>query len=66
MDIRLIAVQIGDALKYSTTVKVVDRIGAAVLKVNREDFRNEAITSERAQRVYDWLLSLAKAQIRMD
>ena len=61
MDIRLIAVQVGDALKYSTTVNEVDRIGSAVLKVRRENFPNEAITSVRARGVHDWILSLAKA-----
>lgn len=61
MDIRLIAVQVGDALKYSTTINKVDRIGAAVLKVRRENFPNDSITSTRAQGVHDWILSLAKA-----
>src|SRR5262245_22374026 len=63
MDIRLIAVQGGDALKYSTTVNEVDRVGAAVLKVRRERFPNDAITSVRAQGVHDWVLSLAKGQL---
>ena len=45
MNARLIAVQAGDALKYSTTVNEVDRIGAAVLKVHKEAFANDAITS---------------------
>lgn len=63
MDIGLIAVQVGDALKYSTTVNEVDRIGAAVLKVRRETFLNDAITSVRAQGVHDWVHSLAKGQL---
>ncbi len=62
MNIRLIAVQAGDALKYSTTVNEVDRIGLAVLKVRKESFANDAITSVRAQHVHDWVLSLAKAE----
>ena len=61
MNIRLIAVQAGNALKYSTTVNEVDRIGAAVLKVRKESFQNDAITSVRAQGVHDWVLSVAKA-----
>ena len=63
MDIRLIAVQVGDALKYSTTVNEVDRIGAAVLEVAKERFPNDAITAARAQGIYDWVLSLAKARL---
>ncbi len=63
MDIQLIAVQVGDALKYSTTVNEVDRIGAAALRVRKENFPNDAITSVRAQGVHDWVLSLAKARL---
>ncbi len=63
MDIHLIAVQVGDALKYSTTVNEVDRIAAAALRVRKEAFPNDAITSVRAQSVHDWVLSLAKARL---
>jgi uncharacterized protein (TIGR02391 family) len=63
MDALLIAVQVGDALKYATSVKEIDRIGGAVLKVRRDDFPNEAVSSARAQRVQDWILSLAKAEL---
>jgi len=66
MNARLIAVQAGDALKYSTTLNEVDRIGAAVLKVRKEAFANEAITSVRAQAVYDWVLSLAKGELTQE
>ena len=66
MDARFIAVQVGDALKYTTSVNEIDRVGAAVLKVHREDFPNEAITSVRAKRMHDWLLSLAKAQLTQE
>jgi hypothetical protein len=51
MNARLIAVQAGDALKYSTTVNEVDRIGAAVLKVHKEAFANDAITSSRGKTI---------------
>ena len=63
MDIRLIAVQAGDALKNSVTVNVVDRIGAAVLKVHKQAFPNDAITSVRAQCVHDWVLSVASDEL---
>jgi uncharacterized protein (TIGR02391 family) len=63
MDAQLIAVQVGDALKYATSVKEIDRIGGAVLKVARDTFPNEAITSVRAQRIYDWVLSLARCDM---
>lgn len=66
MDARLIAVQVGDALKYTTSVNEIDRLGAAVLKVHRDDFPNGSITSARAKRIHDWLLSLAKAQLTQE
>lgn len=61
MDIRLISIQVGDALKYSVSKNDIDRIGAAVLMVRKEAFPNDAITSVRAQYFQDWVLSLAKA-----
>jgi uncharacterized protein (TIGR02391 family) len=63
MDARLIAVQVGDALKYATSVNEIDRIGGAVLKIHRDTFPNDAITSVRAQRVHDWVLSLARKEM---
>ena len=66
MEPRLIAVQLGDALKYVSSVNEIDRIGTAVLKVVRDDFPNKSITSVRAQRVHDWVLSLARADLTTD
>jgi uncharacterized protein (TIGR02391 family) len=72
MDIQLIAVQVGDCVKYRTTVNEVDRMGAATLKVRRERFPNkvrrerfpnDAINAARAQGVYDWILSLGVASL---
>jgi len=55
---RAIATEIGDLLKYSTSVNEINRIGSAVLKVRRDSFPNDSITSARAQFIYDWILSL--------
>jgi uncharacterized protein (TIGR02391 family) len=66
MNARLIAVQVGDALKNATSVNEIDRIGDAVLKVRRDSFPNHAITSVRAQRVHDWVLSLAREELTAD
>jgi uncharacterized protein (TIGR02391 family) len=60
MNIRLIAIQAGDALKYDTSVNEIDRIGSAVFPFRRESFPEESITSVRAKRIYDWLMSLGK------
>lgn len=63
---RTIAVEVGDALKYDTTVNEVNRIAGAVFRFGRESFPNEAITSARAQLVHDWILSLAKQPMEVE
>ena len=63
---RLIAVQIGDAVKYETTVNEINRIAQAIFPFRMEHFPNESITSSRAQLVHDWILSLAKQRMAED
>jgi uncharacterized protein (TIGR02391 family) len=60
MNISLIAIEAGDALKYDTSVNEIDRIGGAVFPFTRDEFPNNSITSARAQRIYDWLMSLGR------
>ena len=60
---RLIAIQIGDTLKNSTTLKEIDRAGRSVFSFNVEHFPNDSITSERSQRIHDWILTLAKQKM---
>ena len=63
INFRLIATQIGDELKWGTAVNQIDRIGQSVLRIQKENFPNAAITSIRAQTLYNWVLSLAKVQL---
>jgi len=63
---RLIAIQIGDAVKNSTSINEIDRAAKATLPFNCENFPNTAITSTRAQRVQDWILTLAKQKLTPD
>lgn len=63
VNFQLIAVQIGDALKYSTSINEVDRLAGSILKVNKEIFPNTSITSARAKTLYDWVLTLAKTPL---
>ena len=60
MNIRLIAVEIGDGLKYDTSVNEINRIGQAVFPFRMDHFPNDAITSQRAQLIHNWILSLAR------
>ncbi len=63
MNYRLIAVQIGDLFKYSTNVNEINRLAGAIFRFQRESFPNEAITSQRAQLIHDWILSLARQEM---
>ena len=60
---RLIAVQVGDALKYATSINEINRIAGAIFPFRYERFPNDAITSSRAQMIHDWVLSLAKQEM---
>lgn len=66
MNIRLIAMQFGDLLKYDTSLNIIDRIEQSILKVSKESFPNSYITSQRAQAIHDWLMSLGKQKIEQD
>lgn len=63
MNCRLIANQIGDLLKYDTTVNEVGRAAKSVFQFSLEEFPNEAITSTRAKLIHDWILTLARQKM---
>lgn len=63
MNYRAIAVQVGDLLKYDTTLNEVSRVASAVFRFKRQAFPNAAVTSVRAQLVHDWVLTLATQQM---
>jgi len=64
MNYRLIATEVGDLVKWDSSVNEITRIAKALFQFPIEEFANEAITSVRAQTVYNCILSLAKQ--RMD
>jgi uncharacterized protein (TIGR02391 family) len=64
--IRLIALRVGDELKYDATVNEIGRAASALFRFSRESFPHESITSQRAQLIYDWLLTLAKQRMTDD
>ncbi|CAG9297853.1 hypothetical protein EV690_1783 [Celerinatantimonas diazotrophica] len=45
MNYRLVAVEVGDLLKYDTSVNQINRIGQAIFPFRKENFPNESITS---------------------
>src|ERR1700733_5484993 len=66
VNIQRIAVEVGDKIKWSGSVNLIDRQGQAILKVSKENFPHSAITSQRQQGIYNWLCSIAKANMLAD
>ena len=66
MNIRLIATEVGDALKYNTSVNEINRIGKEVFPFPCDIFPNEVITSQRAILIYNWIMSLGKHRCTPD
>lgn len=62
-DYRLIAVRVGNLLKYDATINEINRVGGALFKFARQSFPNESITSQRAQLVHDWILTLGRQEL---
>ena len=58
MNFELIATEIGDYVKYTTTINEINRVAKPIFKFPLQEFPNESITSTRAQLIYDWILSL--------
>jgi uncharacterized protein (TIGR02391 family) len=66
LNIQKIAIEIGDIIKWASSVNEINRLGQAILKVAKEIFPNNAITSIRQQEIYNWLCSTAKANLLSD
>ena len=60
---KLIAIKLGDRLKYSSSVNEINRIAKAIFPFNKREYPNESITSARAQEVYDWILTLSEENL---
>lgn len=63
MNYRLIATEVGDLIKWETSVNEIRRTANALFRFAIESFPNDAITSARAQTVYDAVMSLAKQKM---
>lgn len=58
---KIVALQIGDLIKYNTSVKEIDRAAQSVCSFRLNDYSNfrGAITSERAFRYLCWVYTIA-------
>ena len=66
MNLELIAIEIGDSVKDVTSVNEINRIANAIFKFPCSEFPNTSITSERAQLIYNWILSLQEHDCSID
>jgi len=69
INFELIAFKLGDAIKwgrYERTLNEIDRIGKAVLRISKREFRESSISSERAQSIYSWVKSLEGSRLLQD
>ena len=66
MNYRLIATEVGDLVKWDTSVNEILRVANALFRFSIEEFPNDAITSVRAQTVYNCILSLAKQSMNSE
>ena len=60
MNYRQIATEVGDLVKWDTSVNKIMCVANALFRFNIETFPNDAITSIRAQTIYSCVLSLEK------
>ena len=65
-DYTLIAIKLGDILKYSSSRNEVNRIAGAMFDFNKKEHPNANITSVIAQSVYDWVLTLSEQDLTED
>ncbi|MNK89829.1 putative nucleotide-binding protein containing TIR-like domain protein [compost metagenome] len=61
---KYIAIKLGDELKNTITLGEIDRFAGALFDFPAEAHEAPGVTSARAQRIYDWVLTLAKQPIR--
>lgn len=63
INLRLVALQVGNELKYDSTINEIGRAASALFRFQKESFPHESVTSQRAQLIYDWLMSLGKQRM---
>lgn len=66
INVQRIAVELGDIIKWTRSANEIDRFGQAILKVNKEQFQNNAITAIRQQTIYNWLCSTGNTLLLAD
>jgi len=59
MNFKLIAIKLGEGLKYDTTYNDINRVASAVFDFSLIEYPHNSITSTRSQLIYSWVMTLA-------
>ena len=59
MNLKLIAIKLGEGLKNDTTINEINRIASAVFDFSITEYPHNSITSTRSQLIYSWVMTLA-------
>ena len=62
-NLKLLAIKMGDELKYGTSLNQINRIAEAIFDFDCLEFPQDNITSERAQLIYDWVITLDQQEL---
>lgn len=66
MNFKYIAIQVGDLIKYDSTIKGINR-AATMFSFSRDQFPPEdGVSSERAKLFFDWVMTLFKQKLSDD
>ena len=64
MNYRLVAIQVGDLIKYNSSTNEINRAAKSIFNFSVQPFpEKDSITSERASLFYDWVMTLAKQRM---
>jgi hypothetical protein len=66
MNFKLIAIKLGEGLKYDTTINDINRIASATFDFPLTDYPYDSITSSRSQLIYSWVMTLANQSINVE
>ncbi len=66
INFKLIAFQLGEGLKYMTSINEIGRMASAVFDFNVSPHPHTSITSVRSQTVYNWVMTLSEQPISQE
>lgn len=63
VNFKLFAIRLGEKVKYEKSINEINRIANAIFDFDVVEHPNDNITSERAQLIYDWIMTLKEQSI---